>query len=269
MKIFKEISTISLLLIIVLGSTLLVRHYFFYDEIFSDVGSWNTFFTVFGVLYAIIASSLLVNVLERFSALSKTIDEELHALEEVRDLLIYVDGNEVVKYQIQESLLAYVNSVLKRAEDEMGNISKSVDSDTTSQLHKLMETIHLLEVTNESDRFALGALIAKIDHIGALRAKRISLAREQLPFGLHILVLFMSLILLFGFMFLGVQNVWIHILIVFSITVAVYLINRVLSDLSHPFWGVWNISKEPLHKFRVKLEKSLDSGHEARESSKA
>lgn len=47
------------------------------------------FFTVFGVIYAIVAGFLLVTVLNRYSSLSQTIEDELNAIESIRDFLVY------------------------------------------------------------------------------------------------------------------------------------------------------------------------------------
>jgi len=46
--------------------TLLVRKYMFYQGIAVDLGAWSVFYTVFGVLYAIIMALFALNV-DRFS----------------------------------------------------------------------------------------------------------------------------------------------------------------------------------------------------------
>jgi uncharacterized membrane protein len=55
----------------------------------TDVSSWSSFFNVFGVIFAIIAGFLLVTVLSRYSNLNQTIEDELNAVESVRDFLVY------------------------------------------------------------------------------------------------------------------------------------------------------------------------------------
>ena len=228
--------------------------YFFYDEVALDAQAWGAFFTVFGVFYAIIIGSLITNVLGRFTSLSRTVEEELVALEEVRDLLIYLDENKETKKEIYTALLDYVNSVLGKAWEEMGNINSSFNTDTSNELYKLIKAVHKIKITNESDKFALGALMNKITDITTLRSKRISYAREQLPSRLQTLVTFMSIMLLFGFIFVGVHNIWIHGLMVFSITILIYFAHIILSELNHPFRGVWNINKRPFQEFQRKLK---------------
>jgi uncharacterized protein involved in response to NO len=45
-----------------------------YEEIMSDVSSWSSFFTVFGVIYAIFVGFLLAAVLTRYGTLTQAID---------------------------------------------------------------------------------------------------------------------------------------------------------------------------------------------------
>jgi hypothetical protein len=70
--------------------TLLTRHYFKYEGIADDVNIWSGFFTVFGVIYAIVAGFLLVEVPGRFGRLSNTIEAELNAVESLRAYLVYL-----------------------------------------------------------------------------------------------------------------------------------------------------------------------------------
>ncbi|MDY6838430.1 MAG: hypothetical protein SWH78_10680 [Thermodesulfobacteriota bacterium] len=49
---------------------LVLRPHVQYQGIVEDVSSWGSFFTVFGVIYAIVAGFLLVTVLNRYSALN-------------------------------------------------------------------------------------------------------------------------------------------------------------------------------------------------------
>jgi uncharacterized membrane protein len=63
----------------------LVKDYVQYKEIYEDVAAWSAFFSVFGIVYAIVAGFLLVTVLSKYSDLSQAIENELNAIETVRD----------------------------------------------------------------------------------------------------------------------------------------------------------------------------------------
>ena len=85
------------------------------------------------------------------------------------------------------------------------------------------------------------------------------MANEQLPPRLRLLVLFMSIVITLGFVMMGVVNVWIHGLILVSITISVHLLSMVLDDLDHPFYGVWNIDKSALDDLEQRFARDLDS----------
>jgi len=76
---------------------------------------------------------------------------------------------------------------------------------------------------------------------------------------LRLLVLFMSIVITLGFVMMGVVNVWIHGLILVSITISVHLLSMVLDDLDHPFYGVWNIDKSALDDLEQRFARDLDS----------
>ena len=78
---------ISALLIAFVG--LMLRSHLRYEGIETDLSSWGSFFNVFGVIFAIVAGFLLVTVLNRYSNLNQTIEDELNAVESVRDFLVY------------------------------------------------------------------------------------------------------------------------------------------------------------------------------------
>ena len=54
--------------------TVLIRNYFFYKNIEIDLGAWSVFYTVYGVLYAIIVGFILVGALGKFDQLKQTVD---------------------------------------------------------------------------------------------------------------------------------------------------------------------------------------------------
>lgn len=244
-------------LVLTLALLLFTRSYLFYVGVENDLSAWGVFFTVYGVLYAIMVGFLLIGVLDRFNAISRDIEEELNALQDIRDFTIYLNGQTEAVRNIKRALLKYVDSVLNREWEEMGDLSKPTDADTSPELYEIIRAVHQVKVTNDSDGVALGALIGKISEITTLRTKRIALANEQLPPRLHLLVVLMSLVLIAGFILMAVTSFWIHLLMVLSVMASIHLVYMVLSDLNHPFSGLWNINKGSFEKLKGKLESSL------------
>jgi hypothetical protein len=230
----------------VCGAVLLVPH-LKYEGITSDVSSWSSFFTVLGVMYAIVVGFLLATVLTRYGALSQAIEAELNAIECIRDFLTFFDEAQVdTKRAILTALHGYVRSIADVEWQQMSQPGRQVNSDTSEQLYELMRQCRHLKAASENEHLALSATVDNVSEITKMRTRRICLANEQLPPRLRLLVLFMSVILTIGFAGMGVVNPWIHGLMLVSIAGCVHLLHMVLDDLDHPFYGVWNIDKSAL-----------------------
>ena len=116
-----------------------VRPYIRYEGLMQDVSAWGAFFTVFGVIYAIVAGFLLITVLNRYSALSQTIEDELNAVESIRDVLIYFGaGQQMESQQLRKSLADYCNAIAAIEWKEMADATTPTNSDTSEELYQIM-----------------------------------------------------------------------------------------------------------------------------------
>ena len=221
----------------------------------TDLSSWSSFYTVFGVIFAIVAGFLLVTVLNRYSNLNQTIEDELNAVESVRDFLVYLeDGQQVEIDKIKHTLAIYVTSVADTAWAEMSAPITPMNVDTSEELYAVMRSGKRIKVNEERDSIILSALVETISEITKLRTRRIALANERLPPRLRVLMLFMSTTLVGAFVFLGVQSTFAHIYMLVTLTVSIHLLYMVIEDLDHPFYGVWKISRGPLDELVKRFE---------------
>ncbi|QOL24695.1 DUF4239 domain-containing protein [Thalassotalea sp. LPB0316] len=234
----------------------LIKEHVQYDGMFNDISAWSAFFSVFGIVYAIVAGFLLVTVLTKYSDLSQVIENELNAIETVRDFLIYLnDTNKERKNNIRKALSNYTYSLLNKEWLEMSVPRQPMDSDTSDELYEIMRKSKEITVNADSDSVVFTAIIENISDITKLRTRRISLANEKLPPRLKILMVFMSIVLVAAFMMLAVQNMYVHIAIVVSLTVAIHLLYMIIEDLDHPFYGIWNINRMPLDELVTRFSK--------------
>lgn len=233
-----------------------VKDYVQYKEIFEDVAAWSAFFSVFGIVYAIVAGFLLVTVLTKYSDLNQTIENELNAIETVRDFLTYLnDEKDEVKKSIIASLSHYTSSLLYKEWPEMSDPHEPMDSDTSEELYEIMRNSKKISVDTESDGVVFTAIIENISDITKLRTRRIALANERLPPRLKFLLIFMSVVLIAAFMLLGVQNIYTHVAILVSLSISIHLLYMIIEDLDHPFYGIWNINRMPLEELVKRFTK--------------
>ncbi len=220
----------------------------------SNAAPWEAFFSTFGLLYAIIAGFLLVTVLGRHGDLSDACESELNAVEDIRDFLVYLDGDqEIAKANVKKKLYEYVRSVSEKEWPAM--VKKNwMNSDTSEELYNVMRAVDKIIVTNESDRVSLHSVMQKISDLTSLRTKRISLSNQKLPSRLRWLIGLMSLLLVIAIILVGGTNPFLHIGMVVSISVSVHLLYLIITDLDKPFTGVWNIDKRSLEEVKKAFE---------------
>jgi len=226
-----------------------VKDHVQYKRIYDDVAAWGVFFSVFGIVYAIIAGFLLVTVLSRYSNLNQTLEDELNAIETVRDFLTYLgDEQKEAKRGIKSTLLHYATSLLDKEWAEMVDSREPTDSDTSEELYELMRKSKEIGVDSENDRIVFSVIIETISDIAKLRTRRIALANDRLPPRLKLLLIFMSIIIIVSFVLLGVQNFYMHQIMLVSLIISIQLLYMIIEDLDHPFHGIWNITRMPLEE---------------------
>ena len=256
--IFKVTLPVLISTVIALVFMIIVRNFFPSEVIKTQIETWGIFFAVFGIIYAIIVGFLLVEVLRRYYNMKATIERELNAIEDTRDFLVYLDENQEAERDIRKSLLDYVNSVVSREWAWMEDWSEISDSDTSPELYQVMEAVHKIRITNESDNIALSAIIDKVSKLTEYRTERLDLSDEHLSPALRFLIVFMSIVLVVSFALMAVESVWIHAFMVFSNVIAINLLYLVITDLNHPFEGLWNIRDTSFRRVAARLAASLN-----------
>ena len=237
---------------------LLIKPYVQYEGIFEDLAIWGIFFSVFGIVYAIVAGFLLVTVLTKYSDLSQTIENELNAIETVRDFLTYLEDIPAeTKRNTLVALSNYSASILDKEWGEMSSAVEPMDSDTSEELYEIMRKSKRMTPHSETDNIVFTSIIENISDITKLRTKRIALANDRLPPRLRLLMTFMSIVIITAFMLLGVKSIYTHLAIIISLTVSIHLLYMIIEDLDHPFFGIWNINKRPLDELVTRFKKDI------------
>ncbi len=262
----KELAITTVLGIAALGLMMLVRKIDPQEIIESDPiirlapGIGEVFFSVFGVLYAIIIGLLLVDVLGRYQKMLVIVRKELNALQDIRDFLIYCDIKKEIKHNIKKRLQQYIEKIIDKEWKSMAVEKEKEDSDTSKKLLALMRAVHKMEKPNlnTSDKIAFESIINTTALVTTYRTERLELAEEHLKSPLRYLIIFMSVILVMGFVLLIVESPWIHGFMVFAIVSAIGLLYIVIDDMNHPFSkGLWQIDNQLFKNLNKRLERSL------------
>jgi hypothetical protein len=208
-------------------------------------------------MFAIIAGFVMIEVLRKFSVLNELIQDELNSIQDIRDFLIYFD-NMSIEYQIKlkKSLLLYVNSL---NDYEWVKMTKGEEfpSDTSKELYGIMKCLDEIEITKPTDSVALTELITEISKVTTFRTKRISLSKEKIPNSLIMLLIFMSFVIILGFVLLDVKNSFSHYFIVCTTSISILSLFNIITDLDKPFNGIWCLKPCEIIKLKENLEHSI------------
>ena len=196
----------------------------------------EVFFGVFGVIYAIVAGFIMLVLLENYSAIKAHIWAEVNALQDLRDYLVYVDNQNDVVDGIKGSIKIYVESVIQKEWPAMTGSGK-VDVDTSVEIYEVMKGINKIEVTNRSDAIAQGKLIDTVGDITTHRTNRLCSSSEKLPFLLMLFLIILSILVVFIFTLLPIEDFATRFLLNGVNIFAVIFIYVVIWDLSNPFKG--------------------------------
>ena len=230
-----------------------------------SLSTWEVFYDVLGIIYAIVVGFILAELLGRFSDLKTLISKELNNLECIRDLLIYVDENRDAKENILAALRAYATSIsdvewasLRRIAIKNGaQKARSEESDTNERLYALMRAVETIRCIDESDRLVLGQIIAKIADVTVFRTQRYESSSSSLSPILKYLVVFLSFVLIVGIILAYVPSIIVHLFMIVAMTTAVFLLYAVITDLNNPYAGIWRIDPTPFSE----LAKTLTLAH--------
>ena len=217
----------------------------------------EVFFSIFGVMYAIIVGLLIVEANRRWRDLSSTIQDEINAIGLIHDCLRYFDDSEGAgaRRDLVTSFANYVDvmesdwPLMEGAWTRKNRLLRFTGRGVT----EIIDAATKLEPKDETARHAVGKIIDTIGDLTKHRANRLELAEHGLPFGFFLLICFMSLVIVGGVLLLDVPDVWLHGIIVTVIIIALHALAMLLLDMDRPFSGYWSIGKESLADIRTKL----------------
>jgi hypothetical protein len=228
----------------------------FYENIQIDLGAWGVFYTVYGVLYAIIVGFILIGALGKFDQLKMTVDSEINQIQNIRDFLAYFSENQKNAIQdVRIALSAYVHSIFETEWEEM--VKKESLPEFSGELGNVINSVSHLKSEDENDSIALTSTINALSGLTDCRTKRICLAKEEVPPPIMKLLIFMSVVLTIGFMVLGVENFIVHLFFIWSLSTTVQLIINLLTDLNNPLQGIWIIENNQYHSIKSSIDKLI------------
>jgi hypothetical protein len=185
-------------------------------------GPWEAFFSVFGILYAVIIGMLVVEALNHYNNLRSTIEQEINAVQDIRDFLIYLEHDDQARPAIRQSLSSYVKSVMTRDWPKMRSKTdrdrpRSSDSYTCRELYQLMKDIRTIKTNNEgASKIAMELMMNKVSEITTYRTDRFMSAVDHLTFPMRVLLQVFSATIIIFLILMLLEPTWLHCLMVWG-----------------------------------------------------
>ena len=212
-----------------------------YPNIFQDVSAWSVFYTVFGVLYAILAGFLIMDALSRFNDLKGLIEGEVNSLADISELIVRMNVSEEVKTNVLKGLIRYAEHVISVEWPEMVGAPQRLNSQPPKALQDLLDILKAIDTGSKKNELLFSILTDRLLLLGSKRTDRIALTRQKIPFTLSLLLDFMSWTIIAGFIMMKIYGFWVHLVMVATLVVGLRLLNTIIEDIDHPFEGAWVI----------------------------
>ena len=213
----------------------------------------NIFFGLFGVLYAIIIGFAIFEVLNNYNEIKEFMNSEVNELQDLRDYLMYVDGQDEVKQEIGQHIKKYAQAVVNKEWPAMCSYKK-LDIDTPEEMYDVMKSVNKIKPANDSDVMALEKLIDTIGTVTTHRTNRITASVEKLPSLLVQLIFILSAFMIVIFALIPIDALIVKMALTAINTFGIAFIYFVIKDLDYPFGGIWSIKPEPFKSFIARFK---------------
>jgi hypothetical protein len=213
-------------------------------DVHIDAGVASVFFSVLGIVYAILIGFAVYMVSNDFNEMRRCVFGEVNQLQNAWDYLSFVDNQEDVVTTVAEALKQHIAFILFREWPIMCS-DEAVDISTPASMKSLMRAVNAIRITNHSDSVALEKLIDCVASAERYRVDRLVASRQRLPNLVYHLVVLLSVITVFIFSFLAIESLWINLALNGVNGFAIALVCLIIRDLDNPFRGAWRIDAIP------------------------
>lgn len=229
----------------------------------------ENFYAATATLYAIITALALVKGIEDFDAMRRVITDEAYRVRAISEMTHYFDlaASPAIHEAIQNlklKLVAYARNVAAMRDQDLKD-------ENLGLLRQCQRDIARLVPEDENDRYALRNIVEAHGELGTLRSKRIASVGEKMPPYLTWALWLMAAGLILPFMSEPLMKEAVapatglipndarfgQYSIIFLLAAVNSFLLLMLSDISDPFDGFWQVNLGPFQELSEALEGEL------------
>lgn len=210
-----------------------------------DVPIWEIFFSVFGLVYAIIVGLFIIEAHRRMRELSSVVQGELNAIGDVVDFLRYFKEKQqdAGASKVRKRLAAYAEKLIADLEQPNQAPERHTEK-RRKEITDIIDAVTELEPQGAASQSALDAIVRKIADLTTFRSQKTEIARRGFPLPFYGLLVFMTLVVIVGFSLMDVNSAALHSVLISVTAVALSWLFMLVWDVDHPLEGYWNIQVE-------------------------
>jgi hypothetical protein len=247
-----------------------ITKYFVFDDKYNEI-----FYSAIATLYAIITALALVKGIEDFDAMKRNIADEAYKVRAISAMTHYFDI--VQDPQTRDAVHGLRAKLVRYAANVAAMRDQSIRNENLSLLRRCQNDIARLKPYDANDHHSLQIIVAAHGELGTLRSKRINAVGEKIPRYLIAALWLMAVSLILPFMaeplFIPPEPPTIGLManparfgqyyILFLLGALNSFLLLMLSDISDPFDGFWEVSLEPFDELQHALDDELASEADA------
>ncbi|MDH5401910.1 MAG: DUF4239 domain-containing protein [Candidatus Heimdallarchaeota archaeon] len=196
---------------------------------------------VMGTLYSLITAFILVTVWSHFTSTENVFAEEANALVSLWNFCDYLNSEETTN-KMKPALINYIDSTLNSEFDLLRN-QKPVKY-PSKELIAIIRVIDKIKFDDPRDPIAFESIMHAYQKLATARSQRIKHCKSQMPGMLRVFYITASFFFWFGYLIDGFESFKLYIIILFSVSVLVFLSYIIIHDMDNPLSGALQISFE-------------------------
>ena len=225
------------------------------SQFIADVGGFSAFLSVFGTLFGILSTLILVEVWSQFNKTSNLMEEESVGLEKLYTSSLYFNDDPFSK-KLKVSIIKYLELVIK---DDLQYMSTGKrNKEAGEKFRDIIDVIKSIKFDDDHDSIIFDHIIREFDNIFNVRAARIEMGLSRIPTILKIFLYIASFLLITSFVLMPFINIFYGIVISSFVSFLVVMIIQIINDLDNPYMGCWILNNEAFKRALNHIENSYN-----------
>lgn len=244
-KDWKRVELKSYIVVIIITSLGIILSFFKPNITYTE--ELGIFISVIGIIYAIIAAFMIVNVWQEYDTLENLLRKETGSLRNVYIFGRHIDS-QVADLHLRNRILDYIEIVKEAYWEE----TRSPD-DIDKKIIEIIDSLKHFKSKNGTDETILNNIYEEVRETSNYRIDIDTLVETKTPAILWMLLIILSVIVFLGFYMVAFEQI-IATMTITMVAAATSVVVIIIYDIDYPFSsGFWQISPEPYEQ----LEKFL------------